>query len=144
MIDTELKIWTAGMFDGEGSALIERIGSKRSSFQIVVAVSSTDPRNTDPIREVWGGHYRANRDTSRFYKDGSKRRLDHSVYFNRDEALVFLTDIFPYLRSKREETVVVIQAIQAQTSRIEEIGLRGHSYILEPYYTRLQHIRNSR
>ena len=143
MIDTELKIWAAGMFDGEGSALIERIGYERKSFQIVVAVSSTDPRNTDPIKEVWGGHHRANNEVPRVCKDGSKRKPDHSIYFNRGEALVFLTDILPYLKSKREETAVVIQAIQAQTSKIEEVGLRGHSFILEPYYTCLQHIRNN-
>ncbi len=144
MIDTELKIWSAGLFDGEGSALIERIGPERKSFQIVVAVSSTDSRNTDPIKEVWGGHYRKDRDITKYYKDGSKRKLDQSIYFNRNEALTFLLNIFPYLKSKREEVHTVIQAIQAQEKWIKESGPRGSSFLLEPFYTHLQSIRSSK
>ena len=141
MIDEELKIWAAGLFDGEGSALIERIGPTRKSFQVVVAVAGTDEKTTSPVMEVWGGHHRKTRDMST-WSEGA-RRLDCTVYFNREEATRFLTDIFPYLRGKREEVAIVLQAITAQEARIIEKGLRGSSIVLESYYTRLQDIRKS-
>lgn len=141
MIDERVKIWAAGLFDGEGSALIEKTGPSRESFQIVIAVTSSDCRNTDPIIESWGGHYRKDRDISKHYKDGSTRKQDCSVYFDRSEAEKFLSDILPYLRSKREEATVVLQAITAQEKRIREKGIRNSSLVLAPYYVRLQSIR---
>lgn len=140
MIDNELKVWAAGLFDGEGSALIERIGPTRKSFQVVVAVAGTNEKTISPVMEAWGGHHRKTRDMST-WSEGA-RRLDCTVYFNREEATRFLADIYPYLRGKRKEVIIVLQAITAQEERIKEKGLRGSSNILEPYYTRLQDIRN--
>jgi len=143
MIEEELKIWAAGLFDGEGSALIERTGSNRQSYQITVAVASTDSRNTDPIMEAWGGHYRKTRNLNKWKKEGSAtRRLDCSVYFDRQEAKGFLIDILPYLRAKHEETALIIRAIMAQEKRIKEKGIRNSTLVLAPYYIRLQSIRN--
>lgn len=144
MIDERLKIWAAGLFDGEGSALIERIGVNRQSLQIVVAVSGTDERITDPIIEVWGGHHRKNRDLNTWARvENTSYRLDCTVYFSREEAKVFLADILPYLRGKQEEVAIVLQAILAQEKRIKEKGLRGSSFTLEPFYTRLQTTRGT-
>jgi len=135
------KAWAAGLFDGEGSALIEkRVDIKKPSFQIVVAVAGTDEVITGPVMEIWGGHHRKTRDISKWNEGAT--RLDCAVYFTRKEARVFLADIFPYLTGKREEVTVVLQAIVAQEKAIRESGLRGSSFVLEPYYTRLQSIRN--
>ena len=141
MIDEELKIWAAGLFDGEGSALIERVGTAWKSLQVVVAVAGTDDKTTSPVMEAWGGHHRKTRDISKWNKGATW--VDCAVYFNREEARVFLADIYPYLRGKRGEVAVVLQAIVAQEKIIKEKGLRGSSFILEPYYTRLRDIRNS-
>ncbi len=142
MIDEESKIWAAGFFDGESSALIEKHEyKKRLSFQIVVAVSGTDEKNTSPVMEMWGGRYRKTRDISIWNKGAT--RLDCSVYFNREEARVFLADIYPYLRGKQREVAIVLQAIVSQEKIIKESGLRGSSIVLEPYYTHLREIRES-
>lgn len=142
MIDTELRIWAAGMFDGEGSALIERVGYGRKDYQIVVAVAGTDSRAIDPIMEAWGGHHRKTRDLNKWRHEGSLRRLDCSVYFSRDEAKVFLADIFPYLKTKHSEAFVVLRAISAQEAAIKKSGLRGSSSVLESFYEELQSIRS--
>lgn len=142
MISGLTKAWAAGLFDGEGSALIEKHESKKEPYyQIVVAVSGTDRKTTGPIMEIWGGHHRKTRDISKWNKRAT--RIDCTVYFNRKEARAFLTDIFPYLTGKREEVAIVLQAIVAQEKIIRESSLRGSSFILESYYTRLQDIRNS-
>lgn len=142
MIDKEIKIWAAGMFDGEGSALIERVGYGRKNYQIVVAVAGTDNRATEPIMEAWGGHHRKTRDLNKWSHGGPLRRIDCSIYFSRSEARTFLTDVFPYLRAKRGEALVVLRAILAQEASIKETGLRGSSSVLEPYYEELQGLRN--
>lgn len=139
IVDIEVKIWAAGLFDGEGSALIERVGRH---YQIVVAVSGYDERNTNPIMENWGGHHRKDRDITKYYKDRRKRGIDSTVYFSRPEAKRFLVDILPYLKDKHEEAALVLRAIIAQELTIKEKGLRGSSFILAPYYTSLQSIRS--
>ncbi len=146
MIDQELKIWAAGLFDGEGSALIERTDVQRRYFQVVVAVASSDPRTTDPIMENWGGHYRKNR--SHTYKDGSRRKLDCTVYFTYSEARVFLVDVLPYLRMKKEEALVVLKALCALPGQVtgpdgKPRRRKGTSPILEPFYLQLQELRGN-
>lgn len=135
MADELTKAWAAGLFDGEGSALISKTGS--NSYQIVVAVANTDERATDPIMELWGGHYRKNRDMSRYYKDGHRRVIDSTVYFDRSEAKKFLLDILPYLRVRQDKALIVLRAIYAQEKAITEKGLRGSSRVLRPFYEEL-------
>lgn len=154
-MDKELKIWAAGAFDGEGSALIEKTGV--NSYQITVAVSNTNPKMTNPIMEAWGGHHRANQDVNKFHKDGSKRlskngserSMDYSVYFSRDEAKRFLADIYPYLRVYRDNVLIVLKALYAIPGEEELSGAgktrapRGATKALEPYYQQLQGIRRN-
>ena len=145
MVDKELVIWTAGIFDGEGSALIERTGT--NAYQITVAVGSMDSRITDPIRAVWGGHYKANQDYLR--NAGLSMRRDYSLYFSRDEAKRFLTDVFPYLKSKGDEAATVLRALLSipGEAALGTIGrkrlLRRTTKSLEPYYLELRQIRTS-
>jgi len=142
----ELKAWAAGIFEGEGSALIERI--KPGAYQIVVAVSNTDKKITDPIREVWGGHYRANQDHSKLYSISYRR--DYSIYFSRDEAKRFLLDILPHLKAKRDDVIVVLRALCAVPGEaaLSSIGrkkaAKGLSSCLEPYYKELLELRRIR
>lgn len=148
MIDKELKIWAAGLFDGEGSALIEKTGPDREGLQITVAVAASDERATNPIKEVWGGHYRANRDLNACKRtDHSIRKLDCSVYFTRKEAKKFLADILPYLRLKQEEARIMLQALYAAPDEEElkkqgrKRACKGYSETLRPFYWRLQSLR---
>ncbi len=150
MIDKELVIWAAGVFDGEGCALIERTGIGRTSYQITVAVAGTDPRITIPIMEAWGGHYRATRDLNAIHhKDVSVRKLDCTVYFSRDEAKRFLADVYPYLRAKGVEARVVLRALCSVPGEaaLAEQGLtrmkRGASFVLESFYNQLKVIRSN-
>lgn len=152
MISEELKIWAAGAFDGEGSALIEPTGpgirSERKAFHVVVAVANSDPRMTTPIIEAWGGHYRANQDQNKYARDGCTRKRDFSVYFDYDEAKKFLVDIFPYLRVKGKDAAIVIRALCALPEQV--IGTtgkkrvpRGTTIILKPLYEELRDLRSS-
>lgn len=148
-VSTELKIWAAGIFDGEGSALIESTGE--NSYAIVVAVGAMDHRITDPIKEAWSGHYRANQDV--YIEKGLSNKRDYSLYFSRDEAKKFLVDVFPYLRGKRKEVVIVVSALNSipGEAAIKKMGLkrapRGTTACLKSYFQELRKIsleRNSR
>ena len=146
--DTELKIWAAGIFEGEGSALIENPVNK--SYQIVVAVANSDQGITNPIKEVWGGHYRVDQD--QYKKYSSSYRRDYSIYFSRDEAKKFLVDIFPYLRSKqsRAKVIIVVKALNSVPGEAE-LRARGRRRLpagttacLEPCYRELQELSSKR
>lgn len=131
MTDTELKIWAAGAFDGEGSALIERNGP--NSFQIVVAVVNTDYRLVDPFLSTWGGRL-ITRPAGRFVRDGSPRRETYELWFSELEAKELLMDLLPHLRSRRESAALILRAIMLHQREIASHGKRGSSAVLESLY----------
>lgn len=141
MIDDELKIWAAGLFDGEGHASIQ---DTRGSYEVVVAVSTTSRSIAVPIQEAWGGHYPTGKQSYRRCRDGSMRKPDYSVYFSRDEAKKFLADIFPYLRAKQGVVRIVLQALCAVPgedvlrSKNRLRAPRGLGRALKPYYQQLR------
>ncbi len=142
-MNEELKIWAAGLFDGEGSALIERI--RDATYQITVCVASTDPRIGEVIQTNWGGHYRKSRDLSRYNK--SSKRLDCTVIFDQDEAGKFLFDIRPYLVSKREEVDIMLRALlvlpqQGKYGTSRKRLPRGSLQLLEPFYEELKSLKS--
>lgn len=137
-----LKAWAAGLFDGEGSALIEHI--RNETYLIVVCISTTDPRISEAIVSIWGGRYKKSRDLSKYYKNSNK--TDYTVTFTRREAKRFLIDIYPYLKSKQDEAIVVLRALLALPDQGEYgIGVKrapkGTLRLLKPYYEQLREIR---
>ena len=145
MIDKELKIWAAGFFDGEGSALIERV---KNTFQLTVCVATTDPGISEDIISSWGGHYRRSQNMSKYDENSSS--MDYTVMFNRDEAKKFLLDIFPYLRVKRKEVNIVLRALCVLPKQGGKHGTeakrapRGSLRALEPFYEELQSLRSEK
>jgi len=142
VIDELTKAWAAGIFDGEGSALIERTGEH--SYQICVAVATTDSKISKPIMTCWGGHHRKTRDLNKWGKEGhSVFKIDYSVYFSEKEAYRFLIDILPYVRTKQDDILIVLRAILALPPVQEDTGrrARGSLKVLEPFYDELWSVR---
>lgn len=157
MIVEELKIWAAGFFDGEGSALIERTAPK--TYQIVVAVVNTSVTTIDIFQDAWGGkrtvkpkEYLIER--SKKYtvaKSGANIKRDGiELWFSdHDDAKRFLLDIYPYLITKRKDVNILLRALLRLPK--QEIGAtgktrvpRGSSVLLKPFYEELQNLRNNR
>ncbi len=123
MVDELTKAWAAGLFDGEGSGVIEK--RLNNHYQIFVSVCNTDARVLEPFIENWRAVYHGRNDI---------------VWFGRDEAIHFLRDILPYLKSKQDQMLVVLEALLAHKKEVEEAGVRGASRVIEPYYHTLREI----
>lgn len=136
MIDTELKIWAAGAFDGEGSALINVTStpgqSKSNSFHITVAVVNTDKKLIEPFQECWGGKL-TTKSANRPVKDSSPRKEAYQLDFDRDEALILLQDIIPFLRVRKQAAVLVCRALLDRQPG-KDRAPRGSTSLLESYY----------
>jgi len=141
-VDETVKAWTAGFFDGEGSFLIEKVGVGRRSYQIVVAVVSTCKPVIDYVYSLWGGRY-VTRPKEYYRKKGiGAKRDSFYLYFNRGEAKSLILDLLPHLRARQDDARIVLRAIAAQERAIKEKGLRGSTFVLEPFYQELQVIRS--
>ena len=121
-MDETVKAWAAGIFDGEGSALIEeRVGGY---YQIFVAVVNMDKRILEPFQWYWHGIIHGKLDT---------------LWFEGQDAVNFLTDILPYLIGKKEQCMVVRDAIIAlEAEKLN--GIRGASKVVAPYHKQLKSI----
>lgn len=144
-----LKAWAAGIVDGEGCILIHKTGvASNPGYQIIVSISSMNPDVTTPIKAVWGGHWCNDHD--RYIKLGLSKRRDYSLYFSRREAKKFLIDIFPYLKSKQGDALIVLKALLSipDESELRALGKKrapvGSSRALIPYYDELLSLRESR
>src|SRR5271157_5143685 len=140
-LEEELAIWAAGLFDGEGSALISETGADESpGFSIVVKIATTDKELSDIIRKRWGGRLPAQQDTSKY---GLAKHLVWSIEFSRQEALVFLKDIRQHIRTRKSRVDIIIEALEAckvlddaNNGRFKHV--KGISETLEPFNTRLE------
>jgi hypothetical protein len=134
----KLKIWAAGLFDGEGSALIEKTGE--CNFQVVVCVVNTNKRAVDIFRELWegtgkriGGFSKGWKSTRCTKGEGTNGHKDwYKVVFNYQDAEVMFTDILPYLVVKKEEAMLVLCAVRA----IRDNPNEAYWKILEPFYAK--------
>lgn len=129
MISETLKAWAAGIFDGEGSALIER--RKNGYFQIFVSVVNKDKKILDQFTEHWGAIYHGH---------------DTMVWLEKDKAITFLIDVIPFLISKQDQAIIVLKALFALRSTgafgtsHKRVGKEGCSKIVEPYWTELRRV----
>ena len=148
MIEEKLKIWAAGFFDGEGSALIEKTGE--NNYCVVVCVVNSDIRATDIFYNNWanagvpsGALLRGWKKTQYIHTLGSvfnKKRGyqnakgSHKVTFNYQDAEVLLSNMLPYLIVKKEQANIILRAIKA----IRESD-KTYWQTLLPFYTELRH-----
>ena len=143
-MDEMTKAYIAGLFDGEGSALIEKI--KEHSYQIVVAIANTDKGLSEFVMKHFNGHYRRDRvRASLKCKDGRPIKIDCSVYFTYEEAKRLLLAILPYLTAKQDEALIVLQALYKIPDRKpgKSRRPRGVSRLIERFYYALQDVRKS-
>ncbi len=164
MIDELTKAWAAGVFDGEGSALIEKISE--CNYQIVVAVGNTDSRIIDVYQhnwvvnqyEDWTRTLSRRNVITRGYKGNNNRKANkdfHQIRFGYSDAYRLLIDVQPYLVSKGEDVDVVLRAIDAIRSRpiysvYDTVAIPASMSrscviyeILKPFYDELQAIRQA-
>jgi len=117
---TELKIWAAGVFDGEGCVVIQRIYDYY--YKVSVNIGNTNPRIVEPFCEHWG---------AKLYIDGHYQGIPsvaYYAYFSPSEAPAFLSDILEYLRTKKGAAELVLKALRA----VAEAHSGNHP--LEPYF----------
>ena len=146
MIDELTKAWAAGLFDGEGSALIEKTGPDRKSNQIIVSIAGTSAKMSGKVMPLWGGVFRKNRDLSQLNPGTKTTKADHTIYFrDLSQALSFLQDIQPYLIVKYNETEVVIEAIRVVLDFRNTYGQSAHGYsrLLDGHYEKLKTVREA-
>jgi len=101
--DTE-KAYAAGLFDGEGSVIIQRREKDgcTPSTMLVVSVTITTPAAVDFLRATFGGY------TNSWQPRGNRQRA-HRWRLRGEAAFLFLQDVFPYLIIKREHAKVGIE-----------------------------------
>lgn len=110
--DTNLRVWAAGVFDGEGSTTIQRV--HETTFEACCSVSNNDPSIIKPIHDRWGGRLTV------YPKEHRKNATaDHfRVEFRKDEIIPFLQDIIPYLKGRKvDEARLVILAVRTTMLR---------------------------
>jgi hypothetical protein len=128
----ELIIWTAGIFDGEGMAQISVL-NKGTTLYTDVMVASDSREITDPIFERWKGTY-CNPSMGKY-----------SIEFTPLESLVFLKDIRPHIRYRKERIDIIIAALEAikplydvnNGLSVPKKHVMGITYILIPFYDKL-------
>ena len=139
----ELAIWAAGLFDGEGSALISVTGPNYNYLSVVVKITTTDQVISDIISRRWGGRLPAKQDTSKY---GLAKHLVWSLEFSRPEALRFLKDIRPYIKTRMQRVDIVMEALEAckvlddknDNSASPRMKVTGITIVLNPFYDRLK------
>lgn len=90
--------WVAGLFEGEGSIILNKIKVRKNSYRVMCVVSSTDKDVIESFYNYLGfgkinGPYKPS-------STGRKLRYTWDVQ-NQKECLKFLKLVYPYLHSRR-------------------------------------------
>jgi hypothetical protein len=122
MISETLKAWAAGIFDGEGTIMINKAGN---SFTVLVCVVNNSKAMLDLIWDNWAlkgcpEPYSSLcwRQTRRIYLNGGRSEV---ITFSYQDAKNLLTDILPYLVIKKENARIILTGL----SKIEEKCIRA-------------------
>lgn len=86
--------WSAGIFEGEGSIMISKLG-KRSLGALLVSVTNTDMEMITELQKLFGGRISGLRTSGGNRKDYRRWRIAAV------QAATFLQSILPYLRTKK-------------------------------------------
>lgn len=145
MIDKEVKIWAAGFFDGEGSAIVSC--TNPGNYRLVICVVNTDRRSIDVFAENWA-HLDGNEPLHHGWRKTrlvilprrKNGREGFQLIFDYIDGERLLRDLYPYLVIKKEEAGIVLRAI---------IGLKSHpdrtmATILDSFYKEYRVLVDSR
>ncbi len=129
----ELIAYCAGLFDGEGCIHIARISTKKRSltFQLVCKVSMSSLPVLELLMARYGGSIRAESQSATHNKYG----LVHSWAISSSNAVMFLTQLLPYLVVKREQAELALlfqsRKLRGRVTKTEEaLALEEAQYIL--------------
>ncbi len=107
----EILIYTAGLFDGEGSIIIQRakpnskLGQKSPVYWLSVSIGMTDKETIMWLKKTFGGNI-----TPEILVNWRPSRKPYFHWrITSRQALGFLESILPYLRSKQKQSRVAIQ-----------------------------------
>lgn len=110
MIDTG---YVAGLFDGEGSIGIYRIGyiqaNRKRGLQLKIVISLTNEEPLILLKSEWGGNIQFDQHQS---KKNPKHRPSFVWNLHQGQAGKFLEDIFPYLIIKRTQAKVAFSFLR--------------------------------
>ena len=144
MVKEAMKIWTAGLFDGEGHAAVSSVTPRDSVFdnyKLNVSVTITDEHTIDVLEENWVSdtpplfgpasyrHFVPGKNTS------EKHMCGHILHFGHFDAFNLLLSIFPYLITKREDAEITLRAISAVRDKSMWVAACD---VLRPFY--LEHV----
>lgn len=110
------KAYAAGLIDGEGSISARRHNEVRNSFSICVRVDMCDREPLDWLADVFGGHVKRIKRTTK-----SGKPIYDWVLFCK-KAATFLSMILPYLKIKKKRAELAIEL--AGTAKI------SHRYVV--------------
>jgi hypothetical protein len=107
--------WQAGIIDGEGTVTISkqiRKGRPSPAYREIVQVSNTDRRIIIPFKQMWGGN---------FYQRPDKRKIknwrdSYTWHCPMTKVPQFLKALLPFLRSKKEQALILLKFIEKKKS----------------------------
>lgn len=159
MATTEEIIYTAGLFDGEGSIVIgcskpiKKDGTPRlnsdgtikvsPSYWLQVGVTNTDYKLLGWLKGLYGGHI----STSTHQSEGrsrdkyNRRKCGHWRVMSQEGAF-FLRMLYPYLRVKADQALVAIEF--AEMMKAHPMGKKLQSedvQLRESYKVKLQKLK---
>jgi hypothetical protein len=110
-ISPEIKAWAAGFFDGEGTLALRKT-HRCATYFLLVRVSNLDRKVLEELRTLWGG---------RIYKrpgTGSNRRPYYEWSLSPTDAVTFLKDIQPFVRTEKNIKRINL-AIRFQDGKVQ-------------------------
>jgi len=115
-----LKAWAAGVFDGEGTALISEV-MKGTNYQLLVCVTNNDRAMIDVFWNNWADDAEKEPYTAVSWKKTRRVALNaggaEQVIFDYPDAEQLLEDLLPYLVTKRMNALVLLSALKSIKSR---------------------------
>ncbi len=114
-----MKAWAAGVFDGEGCAVIEQI-TQWITYQTRISITNTDLGIIRPFIQIWNARLQT--------KTSSTGRLYYDAVFAHCHIRPFVLDILPYVKSKRGPLLLILDAI------LEQDKASGRTRVIRPFY----------
>lgn len=113
--------YIAGFFDGEGTILITRRydNNRGCRYYLSVRIANTCLEILNDCMLVWGGYIYTVKKAQTHHKQA------YCWYINNAKAEIFLNDIFPFLRVKKDEAKIALLFRKKQIELNKERLLRS-------------------
>lgn len=113
--------YLAGFFDGEGTILITRRydGNRGCRYYLSVRIANTCLEILNDCQSVWGGYIYKVKRAENHHKQA------YCWYINVAKAEIFLRDMLPYLRVKREEAEIALAFREKQAELNNQRKMRS-------------------